>query len=354
MLDDVKLATVRIYREEYSMQDEKLLHIISHTDLDGVASAALAWHANKGTGLPIKVSLMGYGEVDNAILESLHSGQKLIVLDLFCQRDQTVDEIDRSFPADGAPFLFDHHKSTFDRYSNRKWAIVDTGYCAAKVYWRWLMEQDLDADQSATVASMETLINITNDRDLWLGEIPDSRLWQGLVTICGPWGVLMRLVSDPSPELTPGERIAAQDFVDRQEIRFEQAKTKIKRTGNDLSFVGDGLLEFGDVSDFCGMILDRDPTPPLVAAVATKRIGGDWALSLRSRDGLAGQIITLLKDGKKVRGGGHGDAAALYFPYSYTEDQIHNTVLAAIKQEKERSETPNVTLGDLFKGLDKI
>ncbi len=72
------------------MQTEKVLRIISHTDLDGVVSAALAWHAGRSSGLPIKVSLMGYGEVDNAILESLDSGQRLVVLDLFCQRDRTV------------------------------------------------------------------------------------------------------------------------------------------------------------------------------------------------------------------------------------------------------------------------
>ena len=222
------------------------------------------------------------------------------------------------------------------------------------VYWRWLREQILDDSTKKIVEEIEPLIKITNDRDLWLGEIPESRLWQGLVTILGPWGVLMRLVSDPSAVLTEGERDSAQNFVDLQEERFEQAKAEILRTGDDLSFVGDGLLEFGDVSDFCGLILDRDPDPPKLAAVSAKRMGGDWALSLRSRDGLAGKIINLLKDGKKIRGGGHGDAAALYFPYSYNEDQIRETVLAAIKQEKERTEAPNVTLGDLFKGFEKI
>ena len=335
------------------MQRENLLQIISHTDLDGVVSAALAWHAGRSSGLPIKVSLMGYGEVDNAILEALDSGYKLIVLDLFCQRERTVEDIDRLFPEGDSPFLFDHHKSTFDRYSNRKWAVVDTDCCAAMVYWKWLMGQELDVSTKKMVEYMEPIIKITNDRDLWLGEIPESRLWQGLVTLCGPWGVLMRLVSDPSAELTRGERDSAQNFVDRQEERFELAKSGILRTGDDLSFVGDGLLEFGDVSDFCGLILDRDPNPPKLAAVSAKRMGGDWALSLRSREGLAGKIVALLKDGKKIRGGGHGDAAALYFPYSYNEDQIRETLLAAIRQERERSEAPNVTLGDLFKGFDK-
>ena len=88
-----------------------------------------------------------------------------------------------------------------------------------------------------------------------------------------------------------------------------------------------------------------------VAAVAARRLGGDWAVSMRSRDGLAGRVLALLKDGKKVRGGGHGDASALYFPRNYTQEQMRDSILAAIKVEKERSAAPKVTLGDLFKGL---
>ena len=51
------------------------------------------------------------------------------------------------------------------------------------------------------------------------------------------------------------------------------------------------------------------------------------------------------------RGGGHGDASALYFPRNYTQEQMRDSILAAIKVEKERSAAPKVTLGDLFKGL---
>ena len=118
-----------------------------------------------------------------------------------------------------------------------------------------------------------------------------------------------------------------------------------------MAFVCDGVLEYGDVSDFCGLILDRDDNPPEVAAVAAKRFGGDWAVSMRSRDGLAGRVLALLKDGKKIRGGGHGDASALYFPRNYTQEQMRDSILAAIRVEKERNAAPKVTIGDLFKGL---
>ena len=328
-----------------------LLHIISHTDLDGVAAAALAWHANTDEQRLMKVSLTGYGEVDSLILETFENHSEPLVLDLFCQREQTVDRIDKERDEALQPFLFDHHKSNFERYGNRKWALIDTNYCGALVYWNYLMSLDLSPERRAKIETLEPLIRIANDRDLWLGQIPESRLWQALITMCGQWGVLMRLTANPSAELTQSEREGAVDFVERQEKRFDAAKEKIIRTGNELSFVCDGVLEFGDVSDFCGLVLDRDENPPLVAAVAAKRMNGDWAVSLRSRDGLAGRVMSLLKDGKKVRGGGHGDASAIYFPHHYTELQMKDSILAAIRVERERDETPRITLGDLFGGL---
>lgn len=328
-----------------------LLHIISHTDLDGVTAAALAWHANVNRGRLIKVSLTGYGEVDNLILEAIGGGHEPLVLDLFCQREQTVDEIDKKRDENLPPFLFDHHKTTFERYANRKWAVVDTNFCGAMVYRNWLMAKDDDSFNKEAVIAMEDIVKTANDRDLWLGQIPESRLWQGLVTMCGYWGVFARLVANPSAVLTDEEKEGALDFTARQEKRFEAAKEKIIRTGSELSFVSDGVLEFGDVSDFCGLILDRDCDAPLVAAVAAKRMNGDWAVSLRSRDGLAGRVLALLKDGKKVRGGGHGDASAIYFPRNYTELQMRDSILAAIRAERERGESIKVTLGDLFKGV---
>lgn len=332
------------------MGSKPLLHIISHTDLDGVAAAALAWHANKDTGRILRVSLTGYGEVDALIIDTLRAGEEPLVLDLFCQRQDTVDEIDSLWEDGRPPFLFDHHKSTFERYGNRKWAVIDTNYCGALVYWNWIMGNGTQT-MKERAALMEPVVRVANDRDLWLGQMPESRLWQGLVTLCGQWGALMRLVDNPSAELTPVERANAEEFVARQEARFEAAKDKLSRIGNELSFLGDGILEFGDVSDFCGLILDRDPNPPQVAAVAAKRFNGDWAVSLRSRDGFAGRVLALLKDGKKVRGGGHGDASAVYFPRNYTEAQMRDSILAAIRVERERTEAPKVTLGDLFKGF---
>lgn len=328
-----------------------VLHIISHTDLDGVAAAALAWHYAHGGGKLVRVSLTGYGDVDELMLNALRSGEEPLVIDLFCQREQTIDEIDRIWDGSRPPFLFDHHKSSFERYANRSWAHIDTAYCGAMVYWRWLELGSPTAAGLGVLRRLEPLMRVANDRDLWLGELPDSRLWQGLLSLCGYWSAFARLAANPSAELTREERNGAEEYIERQEARFAAAKGLIKRSGDDLAFLEEGPLEFGDVSDFCGLILDREPRPPLVAAVSAKRLNGDWAVSLRSRDGFAGRVMSLLKDGKKVRGGGHGDASALYFPRSYTEAQIRDSILAAIRVQKEREESPAVTLGDLFKGL---
>jgi hypothetical protein len=329
--------------------ENAVTHIISHTDLDGVTAAAVAWAAAWPESAPVKVTLTGYGEVDNLLLESLAAGQKALVLDLFCQRQQTVDELDRRYAPGDLPFLFDHHETTFDRYGNRPWAVVDTSKCAAAVYHAWLLEQPIPPAARARVEKMTAMVEMANDRDLWLGEKPDSRLWQALVTLCGPWGTLMRLAANPDAALSEQERDVAERFVRAQEERFARALERVIRIKDELVFVPPDLLEFGDVSDFCGLVLDRMDNPPALAAVPARRPAGDWAVSMRSRGGLAGRITGLLKDGRKVRGGGHGDAAALYFPPHYTADQIRESLLSALRTAREAERPVGLSLGDLLK-----
>lgn len=338
-------------------RDEGLLHIISHTDLDGVAAAALAWYANSGNGRPIRLSLTGYGEVDNLILETLRSGTQMLALDLSPQFQATVDEIDTSFKGD-TPFLFDHHKTTFERYDNRPWAVIDIAHCGALVYWNWLFAGNMDAQTQERIEPLRGIVHIANDRDLWINENPDSRLWQAMVTLCGEWGALTRLIASPCGELTPSERASAERFVAQQEERFNRAKENIVRSrisdgSGDMAFLGDGHLEFGDTSDFCGLLLDRPDAgtePPQLVALAYRKPAGNWAVSMRSRGGFAGKVVSLLKDGRKIRGGGHGDAAALYFPNNYTEASIRESIVAALAAERESSSGLGVSIGDLLKG----
>mgnify|MGYP007058147997 FL=1 len=326
-----------------------LINIISHTDLDGVVAAAVAWYALYPESAPLQVNLLGYGEVDNAILEAIQSGRNPLILDLFCQRRETIDIVD-SFFEGGPPICFDHHETTLQNWGNRPWLKIDTSCCAAKVYYSWLMSQDLPERVRSRLILLSDIVEVANDRDLWLGQNPESRLWQALITMCGPWSVFSRLVANPSSSLSDGEYEATTEFVHDQEARFAEALEKVKRYGDDLMAIGPELLEFGDVSDFCGLILDRTENPPKVVAVANKKVTGEWAVSLRSRSGLAGKITGMLRDGRKVRGGGHGDAAALYFPPHYSLEQICDSILSAIKLVSEQESPISMTLGDILKG----
>ncbi|MDD4365440.1 MAG: phosphohydrolase [Synergistales bacterium] len=328
---------------------DRMLHLISHTDLDGVTAAAVAWHAHFPEKAPLKVTLTGYGEVDALILETLRDGQDLLVVDLFCQRRETVDEMDRFYEGCSEPVLFDHHKTTADVFANRRWAVVDVAHCAAKVYYLWLLERTPAGPVRDRLLGLERLVEIANDRDLWLGRYEESRYWQALITLCGPWSVFSRLVADSRADLSVRELKMARDFVARQEERFRKALEQVERLGDDLAFVPSGLLEFGDASDFCGLILDRSENPPEMVAVCNRRVYGDWAVSLRSRDGLAARIVGLLKDGKKVRGGGHGDAAALYFPAHFSQNQIRDTLMSGIRTARDQERPVGLTLGDLLK-----
>lgn len=320
-----------------------ICHIISHTDLDGITAAAVAWHHYRDI-MPIKVSLTGYGGVDGLVLESLKAEEEVVVLDLFCQKERTIEEIDRHFHEDSSPFLFDHHETTAQRYANRPWLVVDTSMCAAQVYFNWIIHRYPQTPAS----SLADLVVIANDRDLWLNEKEESRLWQAMITLCGPESILMRLTANPSSKLRLFEEKAARYFIERQENRFTRALNIIGHS-KDIAFVEDGVLEFGDVSDFGGLVLDRLKNPPFLVAVAARRAIGDWVLSLRSRSGMAGKVVGILRDGKKVRGGGHDDSAALYFPPFYSQDQIKNSLYTAVQTIQERERSVGTNLGDLLR-----
>ncbi|MCF7936416.1 MAG: phosphohydrolase [Synergistales bacterium] len=326
-------------------------HVISHTDLDGVTAAAVAWHAHYPEEAPPRVSLLGYGEVDDRILQALQEGYSPLVLDLFCQRQETIDELDRRFGDAGEPFFFDHHKTTLERFGNRSWLVIDPGYCAAKVYHRWLLEHTSGAVRQRLVA-MSDLVEVANDRDLWINERPESRLWQALVTMSGPWGVFARLAANPSSALLEPEYEQCTAFVTAQEERFARAREEVARTGELLDWVAPGLLEFGDVSDFGGLLLDRSDHPARLVAVANRRMKGDWAVSLRSRSGLAAKVVGILRDGKRIRGGGHGDAAAVYFPRNYRQEQIRESLLSAVRTLDEQDRPLGISIGDMLKSRE--
>ncbi|MDR0654650.1 MAG: phosphohydrolase [Synergistaceae bacterium] len=333
-----------------------LVNIISHTDLDGVVAAALAWYANSPSG-PVKISLTGYGEVDNLILEGLRRRDTVIAMDLSPQFQNTIDEIDRCFGG-AEPFLFDHHQSAYEKIGGRPWAVVNTKRCGAAVYWDWLANNAPESTKRL-VAPLSGFVEVANDRDLWINENPNGRLWQAMVTLCGEWSALARIITNPGVTFTEAERAIVVKFVAAQEERFKAARENISRKkirgagGSEMAFLGDGFLEFGDTSDFCGALLDRHEGPgaaPALVALSFRRPSGTWSVSLRSRGGLAGRAVALLKDGRKIRGGGHEDAAALYFPASYDEKSIKDTILSALETNSENQAGMGVTLGDLLKG----
>ena len=135
-----------------------VLHVISHTDLDGVAAAAVAWYRWKGIR-PLRVSLAGYGAVDGLIMESLAAGQDFMAMDLFCQDARTVEAVDRFYSEGDDPLVFDHHDTTLARYGGRPWLVADASCCAAMVYYRWLTGRGAKG-----LEFLGPLVELANDR----------------------------------------------------------------------------------------------------------------------------------------------------------------------------------------------
>ncbi|HPQ78098.1 MAG TPA: phosphohydrolase, partial [Synergistales bacterium] len=67
------------------------------------------------------------------------------------------------------------------------------------------------------------------------------------------------------------------------------------------------------------------------------------------REGFAGRVTGLLRDGKKVRGGGHDDSAALYFPHHYRPEEIRDSLVSAVRSAIESDAPSGLSLGDLLK-----
>ncbi|MFR5881448.1 MAG: hypothetical protein ACLUEQ_11930 [Cloacibacillus evryensis] len=88
------------------------------------------------------------------------------------------------------------------------------------------------------------------------------------------------------------------------------------------------MLEYGDVSDFCGLILDRDDNPPEVAAVPRDGSAATGR-SMRSRDGPRGQVLAAVRRSAAAATG----TSALYFPRNYTQEQMRDSILAATRRE---------------------
>ncbi len=276
--------------------DHSLLHIISHTDLDGIAAAAVAWHRWQPTR-PLKVSLAGYGTVDALILESIEAGQEFVVIDLFCQNEEDNRKTGQT--------VYCRRRSVSLRPSRHHGRALRQPPLGRRGHHSLRGEGLLPLARRDGRAGMERLaplVELANDRDLWINENPDSRLWQALITLCGPQSLFARLAANPEAVLLPHERAAAVEFVEKQEKRFALAVEKIGKSKDDLAFVEPGILEFGDVSDFGGLVLDRMANPPLLVAVAAKRYSGEWAVSMRSRSETAGKVVGMLRDGKKIRG----------------------------------------------------
>ncbi|HBG14540.1 MAG TPA: phosphohydrolase, partial [Synergistaceae bacterium] len=51
----------------------------------------------------------------------------------------------------------------------------------------------------------------------------------------------------------------------------------------------------------------------------------------------------------KVRGGGHDDSAALYFPPHYRPEEIRDSLVSAVRSAVESDAPSGLSLGDLLK-----
>jgi hypothetical protein len=158
-------TTIRVKEDGYAT----ILHIVSHTDMDGVTAAAVAWHAHYPENAPLRVSLSGYGEVDELMLETLRGNARLLVLDLFCQRRETVDEVD-TFSRGRRTVALRPSQNNGGAFRKQKMDGHRHECLRGQSVLRLDSEKGHSTASRRRLDSLADLVDIANDRDLWLGK----------------------------------------------------------------------------------------------------------------------------------------------------------------------------------------
>jgi single-stranded DNA-specific DHH superfamily exonuclease len=164
---NLEIGSKKRFLDFVSALDEKdKIALVSHTDLDGIASAKVA---NKVIGAD-ELRFVGYGELNMDLVEDLRRGgfNKVIFTDLFIEGREFIDSLE-SF---SEILILDHHRTKEDVNSEKTVFIKsEDGYCAAYLCYKLFSEiEDIEKiDWLVACACISDFCNIKNMD--WMKEV---------------------------------------------------------------------------------------------------------------------------------------------------------------------------------------
>lgn len=140
---------------------ERQVHIFSHSDWDGILSAAIV----KERYPYAQVTLTNYGKSRN--LYRVKPGDIVFVTDFTL----TFDEFQRLKQKGAEIHWIDHHKANYDLLYAQGWqcpGIRRDDYCGAALTWMYL-------HPNVPIEAMPDIVKLCNDYDLWLFKDPRTK-----------------------------------------------------------------------------------------------------------------------------------------------------------------------------------
>ena len=138
------------------------VYVLYHADADGRVAGWCAWSKLRRKGIyHAKFYEVQYGQPIPLNIESLNPTDTVYILDFSYDR-QTLDKI---FDAVSLLVVLDHHKTAQEELKGAPYATFDMGKSGALLAWEYFFG---DAPAPLTVT-------LTNDRDLWKFEYPQTK-----------------------------------------------------------------------------------------------------------------------------------------------------------------------------------
>lgn len=170
------------------------LHLLTHTDLDGIGCAVLVGGSAEG---PAAIEPVENGAIDGrvrALLQEAGPGALRVLVTDHGVSEQTAELVDEFVGGGGTFTLLDHHRSS-RHLDGRTWAIVDERHSATALLFQHLGRPE----------RYGTFVRLVEDHDLWRHDDPRSARLAGLLGLLGHERFVARFSTDPSVEFREEE-----------------------------------------------------------------------------------------------------------------------------------------------------
>jgi oligoribonuclease NrnB/cAMP/cGMP phosphodiesterase (DHH superfamily) len=272
------------------------LHLLTHTDLDGIGCAVLVSGSVEG---PASIEPVENGAIDGRVRALVQDADPRAVRVLVTDHgvsEPTAELVDAFVAAGGGFTLLDHHRSS-RHLDGRTWATVDERHSATALLFQHL----------GRPARFGAFARLVEDHDLWRHADPGSARLAGLLGLLGHERFVARFSADPSVEFREEEALLLEIEEGRREsyLRRKTDQAWVREIGGHAWAVCYADQYQSDLAERLMSVFE-------VAGTALLN-PGKRTVSLRGRG------VDVSAIAQRWGGGGHARAAAFTFSGSALE-----------------------------------